>query len=121
VPGILERDEISAAGQRDRNRHLDDSVHSAASIPPYLWFLGCGLVDSPASWACGGFYEGGEDYIRWNPPSVDRARFDTPASILLGIPKYTNSDLLSFSGYPTNTAIVELAQTPRPEWSPDLR
>jgi hypothetical protein len=60
-------------------------------IPPYLWFLGCGLVDSPASWACGGFYEGGEDYIRWYPPSVDRARFDTPASILLGIPKYTNS------------------------------
>ena len=90
-------------------------------IPPYLWFLGCGLVDSPAAWACGGFYEGGDQYIRWNPPSIDKVRFDTPTSILLGLPKYTDSDLLSFSGHPTNTAIVELAQTPRPEWSPGLR
>lgn len=84
-------------------------------IPSYLWFLGCGLVDGPqAAWKCGGFF-GEPDYIRWLPPSIDRARFDTNASILLEIPKYTESELRNFAGYPSNAAIVELAQSSRPD------
>ncbi len=84
-------------------------------IPSFLWFLGCGLVDGPqAAWLCGGFY-GDAHYIRWVPPSIDRARFDTDASILLEIPTYTESELRNFTGYPSNAAIVERAQSSSPD------
>lgn len=83
-------------------------------MSPYLQALGCGLVDGPAAaWVCiSGLFEGGYQRIDPDPPSVDKTRFDTPPSILLGLPKYTDADILNFVGYSSNASIVVLAQSP---------
>lgn len=36
------------------------------------------------------------------PEGVDRERFDSPESVMLGIPKYSSAELANFRGYPQN-------------------
>jgi hypothetical protein len=88
---------------------------------PYLWFVGCGLVDSSSAWVCttSSFFEGQSEVIGSDPASAgDNDPSSNAIGILLGIPKYTTDDLLHFAGYSANAAIVSLAQSPEPTSSP---
>jgi hypothetical protein len=81
-------------------------------IPQVLWALGCELIDDPPSWACfSGIFGVREVIDRGLPPKRWNFRID-PASILLGIPEYTDADIQSFAGYPVNADIVKRAQSP---------
>lgn len=82
-------------------------------IPPYPWFVGCGLIDNPAAWVCAtSFFEERQQVINSDPPSGADKRLDERVDILLGIAKYTNDEITHFTGYPENALIVLLAQSP---------
>jgi hypothetical protein len=80
-------------------------------ISPYLWYVGC--MKFTELECDSSFYAQQRDVIERDPPSADKARFDSPASILLGIPRYTDAEIKNFAGYPANAPIEELAQSPQ--------
>jgi hypothetical protein len=80
-------------------------------IPRVLWALGCGLIDNPPSWTCfSGVYGQREDF-EVGLPSSARNNYVNPASILLGMSKYTDADIQNFAGYSINAEIVARAQS----------
>lgn len=81
-------------------------------IPYVLWALGCGLVDNPPSWTCFSGIYGQRENIDLDVPSTRGYPYTNPASILLGMSRYTEADIQNFAGYPVNAEIVERAQSP---------
>jgi hypothetical protein len=83
-------------------------------ISPYLWFVGCALIDNPSAWMCTtSFFDEREEVILSDPPNgAEMQQLHERVSILLGIQKYTNDDILHFTGYPENAAIIALAKSP---------
>jgi hypothetical protein len=71
--------------------------------------IGCGLVSSGPAWKC--------DYGFWRswgpidsvPDGADRAKYDTPVSVMLGLRRYTATDLADFRGFPQNAAALASA------------
>jgi hypothetical protein len=73
---------------------------------PYL-LIGCGLVDQPAGWKCFAGFNRHLNTIDGIPDSVDRAKFDDPVSVMLGIRKYVPADLTNFSGFASNLPVLD--------------
>jgi hypothetical protein len=65
----------------------------------------CGLGPS---WRCFDFWRTLES-IDTVPESVDRTRYDTPVSIMLGLRKYTAADLADFRGFAQNASALASA------------
>ena len=90
-------------------------------ISPYLRFVGCGLIDDPPAWMCTtSFFANREEVILPDPPSgAEKEQLHERVGILLGIPKYTNDEILHFTGYPENASIIALAKSPERPLSSD--
>lgn len=77
--------------------------------------IGCGLISggTPA-WNCGADFVRSHVSIDTVPDSVDHAKYGSPESVMLGIPKYTAADLADFRGFPQNDeALARIAEEPK--------
>lgn len=76
--------------------------------------IGCGLISSIPAWKCGADFRRSHTVLDTVPDGIDRERFDSPESVMLGLPKYTAADLADFQGYPQNeAALTWLADEPQ--------
>ncbi len=81
----------------------------------YIWRLpafpflaiGCTLIDQPASWKCFAGFTRSLMTIDGIPDTVDRAKFDDPISVMLGIRKYVAADLTNFAGFDSNLPALD--------------
>ena len=74
--------------------------------------IGCGLSKSP-KWDCGVEFVRNLIPVDTVPNHVDRAAYDTPLSVMLGLRRYTAADLSNFKGYPQDTApLARAAEEP---------
>jgi hypothetical protein len=73
---------------------------------PYL-FIGCGLIDQPPSWSCVADFNRRLTTIDGIPDTVERAKFDDPVSVMLGIRKYVAADLSNFAGFASNSPVLD--------------
>jgi hypothetical protein len=73
---------------------------------PYL-FIGCGLIDQPPSWSCIADFNRRLATIDGIPDTVERAKFDDPVSVMLGIRKYVAADLSNFAGFASNSQVLD--------------
>ncbi len=71
--------------------------------------IGCALNDARPSWDCFADFIRSPMPIDGIPDSVDKARFDGPVSVLLGIRRYTAADLAGFAGFESNAAALDQA------------
>lgn len=72
-------------------------------LPAFPWgYIGCTLISSTPAWKCGADFARKYTEIDSVPNSVDATRYDSPESVMLGIPKYTQAALANFSGYAKN-------------------
>lgn len=79
-----------------------------------LGFIGCGLVSSKPAWECGAQFMRKREVLDTVPTVIDKALFDTPESIMLGLRKYTTADLAHFKGFAQNEAVLaRAAEEPR--------
>ena len=69
-------------------------------------FVGCGLVSSKPAWECGADFMRKFETLDTIPDGIDKAQYDTPESIMLGLRKYTAADLANFKGFAQNDAIL---------------
>jgi hypothetical protein len=69
--------------------------------------IGCVLIDQPPAWKCLADFKRNLVTIDGIPDTVDRAKFDDPTSVMLGIRKYVAADLANFSGFDSNQAALE--------------
>jgi hypothetical protein len=74
-----------------------------------LLLIGCVLNDAEGRWHCLAQFDRTRVVIDGIPDSIDRAKFDTPVSVMLGIPKYTPADLQAFSGFEINAPSLQYA------------
>jgi hypothetical protein len=78
------------------------ATYTTASVwrlPPFpMVFIGCYLNDAKPSWDCFADFQRSYEVIDGTPNSVDKALFDTPESIVLGLRKYTPADYTNFKG-----------------------
>jgi hypothetical protein len=75
--------------------------------------IGCGAVLGTPEWRCNADFSRTHVQIDAVPAGVDRSRYDTPLSVMLGLPKYTSDELANFRGFPQNDAVVaRLAEEP---------
>lgn len=73
-------------------------------LPFPLLVLGCGLNDANGKLDC---YRGLYRFpleVDTAPAGLDTKRYDTPLSIMLGIPRYSDTEWEIFRGHPENTA-----------------
>ena len=76
--------------------------------------IGCGLVSSKPAWECGADFITTHTTLDVVPAGIDRARYDSPLSVVLGIPKYTAEDLAHFQGFADNDAVLSrVAEEPQ--------
>jgi len=69
--------------------------------------IGCGLNSGNPSWDCvADFYRSHEE-IDGTPKGVDKAVYDSPESIVLGLRKYARSDYAGFKGNGSSSALIE--------------
>jgi len=73
---------------------------------PFL-AVGCTLIDQPPSWKCFASFNRSLMTIDGIPDIVDRAKFDDPISVMLGIRRYTAADLSTFAGFDSNTQALD--------------
>jgi hypothetical protein len=73
---------------------------------PVLAF-GCTLIDQPPAWKCFAVFDRKLMTIDGIPDTVDRAKFDEPTSVMLGIRKYVAVDLANFSGFDSSLPTLE--------------
>jgi hypothetical protein len=71
-----------------------------------MLYIGCALISSKPAWECGADFLTTHTPLDTVPTAIDRARYDTPLSVMLGIPKYTEQDLQNFQGYAQNEAAL---------------
>lgn len=76
------------------------ATYATASVwrlsPFPLLFIGCYLNDAKPSWDCFADFKRNYEVIDGTPKTVDKAAFDTSASIVLGLRKYTRADYADF-------------------------
>ena len=73
---------------------------------PFL-AIGCALIDQPSSWKCFADFTRNLVTIYGIPETVDRAKFDDPISVMLGIRKYVAADLANFVGFDSNLPALD--------------
>lgn len=71
-----------------------------------MGFIGCSLISSKPAWECGAQFLRKFQTLDTVPDSIDKARYDTPESIMLGVRKYTATDLANFKGFAQNEAVL---------------
>ena len=71
--------------------------------------MGCLNLATPA-WRCGADFVRTSQWISAIPADGDSWRNDAPVSVMLGIERYTASDLENSAGYPSNAVALERAQ-----------
>lgn len=105
-PGEIheEANEVSFNGQVI-GRYKSASI-SRLSLLPFP-IVGCGLNSGAAKWQCFAGFSRSLIELNVVPPSVDSLRFDTPESVMLGIPKLTATDIANFRGYSENEVTLE--------------
>jgi hypothetical protein len=81
-------------------------------MPPILWQTGCGFSDRNPTWTCFGLFSEDAETIGSEPKLYDQVGYTSPVGDMLAIPRYTNTNILDFAGYPSNAEIVALAQSP---------
>ena len=69
--------------------------------------IGCVLNSGAPRWECFANFWRTNTSIGGAPASIDRAQFDDPVSVMLGIRKYAAADLSSFSGFDANAAALD--------------
>jgi hypothetical protein len=69
--------------------------------------IGCMLIDRPPAWKCLAAFDRRLMTIDGVPDAVDRAKFDDPISVMLGIRKYVAADLANFSGFDSNLRALD--------------
>ncbi|WP_441228140.1 hypothetical protein AB7813_12800 [Tardiphaga sp. 20_F10_N6_6] len=69
--------------------------------------IGCSLNSAAPAWQCGARFDRSPVELQAVPESIDRDRFDTPESVMLGIPKLVVAEFTDFRGYPENDAVME--------------
>jgi hypothetical protein len=76
---------------------------------PTLPFLavGCALNSAAPSWECGAEFMRTLKTIDGIPDTIDRAKFDEPVSVMLGIRKYVAADLANFTGFESNAQALD--------------
>jgi hypothetical protein len=80
---------------------------SVQRLPPLpIGWVGCLLIDNPSAVKCGIFFQRIHDLLDTTPEGTDRARYDTPVSVMLGIPKYTKLERADFRGFPQSDAVL---------------
>jgi len=83
-------------------------VYRTASIwrllPVPMIVIGCGLNGKGPGPDCGAEFTRKVIAIDAVPDRVDRAVYDTPLSVMLGLRKYTAADFANFKGYPQNAS-----------------
>ncbi|MES2166168.1 MAG: hypothetical protein V4458_03885 [Pseudomonadota bacterium] len=76
--------------------------------------IGCFLSDRPRKAGCSADFDRTHVALDTVPNGIDRERFNSPESVMLGIPKYTAQDFADFRGYSQNEALLaRLADEPR--------
>jgi hypothetical protein len=81
---------------------------SVWSLPVFpMLLIGCALNSGAPRWECFANFWRTDRSIGGAPASIDRAQFDDPVSVMLGIRKYAAADLPSFSGFDANTTALE--------------
>jgi hypothetical protein len=76
-------------------------------------FVGCALISSTSAWKCGADFMRSHIVLDTLPAGVDRESYDSPISVMLGLKKYTASDLADFRGYALNDeALARVAVEP---------
>jgi hypothetical protein len=79
-----------------------------------LGYVGCALISSTPAWKCDADFMRSHTSLDTVPEGLDRARYDSPESVMLGIRKYTASDLAHFRGYEQNdAALARIAGEPQ--------
>ncbi len=73
---------------------------------PFL-LIGCGLVDQPAGWRCFADFTRDLRTVDGIPDTIDRAKFDDPVSVMLGIRRYVAADLANFAGLAGNLPVLD--------------
>jgi hypothetical protein len=73
---------------------------------PFL-AIGCALNSGAPSWDC--FVDFTRSLMRIDaiPDTVDRAKFDEPISVMLGVRKYVAADLSNFAGFDSNLQALD--------------
>jgi hypothetical protein len=69
--------------------------------------IGCILIDQPPAWKCIADFKRSLITIDGIPDTVDGAKFDEPASVMLGIREYSAADLANFSGFDSNLQALD--------------
>jgi hypothetical protein len=69
--------------------------------------IGCILIDQPPAWKCLATFDRKLVTIDGIPDHVDRAKFDEPTSVMLGIRKYVTADLANFSGFDSSLPTLD--------------
>jgi hypothetical protein len=80
------------------------SVWRLPKLP--LMMIGCALNSGKPAWECGADFFTTHTTLDATPTGIDPARYDSPLSVMLGIPKYTKDDLKTFRGYLQNEAAL---------------
>jgi hypothetical protein len=80
---------------------------------PFLW-IGCQFHGSPPQHKCDADFIGERVPIESGPDGVDRDRYDDPVSIMLGIKKLADEEILAFRGFAANADAAEPVVTVRP-------
>jgi hypothetical protein len=69
-------------------------------------YIGCALNSGKPAWECAADFMTTHTTLDVVPNAIDRARYDSPLSVMLGIPKYKAEELEHFQGYPQNDAAL---------------
>jgi hypothetical protein len=102
--------EISVDGKA-LGTYRSASVWRLPALP--LGYIGCALISSTPAWKCGADFKREHVVIDVVPAGIDRQSYDSAVSIMLGLKKYTESDLAGFRGYELNdAALVRVAGEP---------
>ena len=72
--------------------------------------IGCAFMFRGARRQCGWDIVRTSQWISGIPADVDKARYDSPVSIMLGIEQFTAADVRTFRGYPSNAEALQRAQ-----------
>jgi hypothetical protein len=94
--GILEQSIDFSLDGKVFATYLTASVWRLSPFP--LLLIGCGLNSAAPSWDCFANFNRELEVIDTTPEDVNRAQYDLPESIVLGLRKYVPSDYVKFKG-----------------------
>ena len=88
---------------------------AAWRLPAFpIGFVGCALNSAAPAWQCAATFMRDFQSVDTVPNSVDKTKFDSPASVMLGLRKYSDGDLANFKGFALNEpALARMADEPR--------